>query len=422
MKTSRPFLPLVLAALAAAGAATLAAFGQPIDHLHLLLASAPAALDLKAIGAAVEQLRQLAGQKFEALEDLSENHAGLKARLLELEQKAVAGGGREFVGSGGSPQSRGTRAAAIVKALSEGTGLAALRSNAVRRHEAAAQGLSVRAAITSATVSGPAERDPTILGPLRPRSTLLDLIPRLPTTLGSIEYLKSTRTGAAAVQAVEGALKSEVGLDFELVTAKVATVAAWLPASRQVLDDIPGLTDFVQTQLLDAVDQATELQILSGSGLPGNLSGLLLEATPYARAQPGDLAIDSLRRAATQVHLSGGTPTGVVLNPADLEALELQRDLEGRFLLTLAVNPETGDTAIWRMPAVQHVAIAEGTFLLGDFQRGVRIHDREQASVRLSTEDRDNFIKNMVTVLCELRLALATPRPDLLVTGDLVPA
>ena len=33
--------------------------------------------------------------------------------------------------------------------------------------------------------------------------------------------------------------------------------------------------------------------------------------------------------------------------------------------------------------------------------------DREQAAVLVSTEDRDNFIKNMVTILAEVRAGLA---------------
>lgn len=419
MQPRTAFVPVVLAALAAAGAAVLAAFGQPIDALHLLLAGAPAAVDAKAISDALTALKAAAGEK---LEKLTDDHQGLRARLLELEQRAVAGGGAGSFGAAPSPQSRSARASAIVKALTEGSGLAALRSNAVRRHEAAVQGLSVRAAITSATASGPAQRDPNIYGPLRPRSTLLDLIPRLPTSLGSIEYLKSTTTGAAAVQVAEGDQKAELALAFELAAARVATIAAWVPASRQVLDDLPGLEDFIGTTLLDAVDQTTEQQILMGSGLAGNLSGLMLEAAAYARAETGDLPIDTLRRAATQIHLAGGTPTGAVLNPVDLEALELERDGEGRFLLSLDVDPTTGATVVWRMAAVTHVAIAEGSFLMGDFARAVRIHDREQASVRVSSEHADFFTRNLIAVLCELRLALAIPRPDLLVTGDLTPA
>lgn len=41
------------------------------------------------------------------------------------------------------------------------------------------------------------------------------------------------------------------------------------------------------------------------------------------------------------------------------------------------------------------------------------------ATVEVSNQDRDNFVKNMLTILCEERLALAHYRPAAIVTGDI---
>lgn len=51
-------------------------------------------------------------------------------------------------------------------------------------------------------------------------------------------------------------------------------------------------------------------------------------------------------------------------------------------------------------------AIDEGDALLIDTSR-VRLLDREQATVVVSTEDQDNFVKNLVTILGEMRGGLA---------------
>ena len=40
------------------------------------------------------------------------------------------------------------------------------------------------------------------------------------------------------------------------------------------------------------------------------------------------------------------------------------------------------------------------------------------SDVTVSTEDRDNFVKNMVTILCEERVGLAVYRPEAFVKGD----
>ncbi len=47
--------------------------------------------------------------------------------------------------------------------------------------------------------------------------------------------------------------------------------------------------------------------------------------------------------------------------------------------------------------------------------------DRWQSRVEVATENEDDFIRNLLTVLAEERLALAVYRPESFVTGDLAP-
>ena len=63
------------------------------------------------------------------------------------------------------------------------------------------------------------------------------------------------------------------------------------------------------------------------------------------------------------------------------------------------------------------MAMPEGEFLVGAFGLAAQIFDREEASVMISSEDQDNFVKNKVTILAEERLALAVKRPQALVHG-----
>ncbi|MGB5778155.1 MAG: phage major capsid protein [Allopontixanthobacter sediminis] len=55
---------------------------------------------------------------------------------------------------------------------------------------------------------------------------------------------------------------------------------------------------------------------------------------------------------------------------------------------------------------------------LGAFADAATVYDLMNPIVLLSTEDGDNFRRNMVTVLCEERLALAVRRPEALIYGD----
>jgi HK97 family phage major capsid protein len=57
-------------------------------------------------------------------------------------------------------------------------------------------------------------------------------------------------------------------------------------------------------------------------------------------------------------------------------------------------------------------------FLVGAFKMAATIYDRMDAEVAVSSENQDNFIKNMYTVRAEKRLALAVKRPLALTYGD----
>jgi HK97 family phage major capsid protein len=61
----------------------------------------------------------------------------------------------------------------------------------------------------------------------------------------------------------------------------------------------------------------------------------------------------------------------------------------------------------------------QGTFTVGGFDMASQVWDRMDATIEVSREDRDNFVKNMLTILCEERLALAHYRPSALIKGTL---
>ena len=67
-------------------------------------------------------------------------------------------------------------------------------------------------------------------------------------------------------------------------------------------------------------------------------------------------------------------------------------------------------------------AIAAGKFLTGAFSMGAQIFDRWQSRVEVATENEDDFVKNLVTILAEERLALAVYRPEAFIYGDIAPA
>lgn len=274
------------------------------------------------------------------------------------------------------------------------------------------------ATITSGDLEIPSERDSEVYGPLRRAFSVRDLLVVRRTSAPSIEYLRATRTGAAAIQVNEGDEKAELAMGFDLVQAPVKTIAAWVPASRQALDDASMLADYIDTELRDALRLTEDAQLLKGTGTGGSILGLMSVAAAYNRQTTGDRASDTLRRAITQVQLARGVVSGAVISPQALERLELLKDTTGRYLFSYNVTDANGRTAVWRMPVVVTDAIGAEEFLVGDFTRAARLYDRMQATVEVATQHKDFFTRNLLAILAEERVALTIPRPDLLVTGE----
>lgn len=242
------------------------------------------------------------------------------------------------------------------------------------------------------------------------------------TTSNLVQYVQENvftnnagpQAGGSPTVAGEGQIKNESDITFQLKNAAVATIAHWIQASRQVLDDAPMLASYINGRLLYGLALEEEDELLNGDGTAGTLQGLMPQATPYNRAQTGT-KLDWIRRAITQLQLSEYDAEFLVLNPVDWEDIELTKDTQGRYIIA---NPQSMlGPQIWSLPVVATNSMTAGNFLVANGTMAAQIWDRQDAAVQLSTEDRDNFIRNMVTILAEERLALTVYRPSALIKG-----
>ena len=251
------------------------------------------------------------------------------------------------------------------------------------------------------------------------RMTIRALI--APGTTGSnlIEYDKETGFTNNAAVVADGTLKPQSEIQYEEATSKVVTIAHWMRVNVQTLADVNGLQSMIDNRLRYGLSFAEEQQLLNGDGTGGNLSGLITEATPYAASftPTSETMIDTMRLAQLQVALAEYSANGHVMNPIDWAFIETLKDADGRYLIG---NPQgTIAPTLWGLPVVATQAMTPDKFLTGAFNMAAQIFDRQNATVEMSTEDQDNFVKNKVTVRAEERLALAVYRPEALVFGDL---
>ncbi|CZY11220.1 phage major capsid protein [Enterobacter ludwigii] len=258
---------------------------------------------------------------------------------------------------------------------------------------------------------------PGIIMPGLRRLTIRDLLAQGRISSNSLEYVREEVFTNNADVVAEKALKPESDITFSKQTANVKTIAHWVQASRQVMDDAPMLQSYVNNRLMYGLALKEEGQLLNGDGTGDNLEGLNKVATAYDTSlnATGDTRADIIAHAIYQVTESEFSASGIVLNPRDWHNIALLKDNEGRYIFG---GPQAFTSNImWGLPVVPTKAQASGTFTVGGFDMASQVWDRMDATVEVSREDRDNFVKNMLTILCEERLALAHYRPTAIIKG-----
>ena len=262
------------------------------------------------------------------------------------------------------------------------------------------------------------QRVPGIITPNNRTLRVRDLLPKGRTSSNSVEFVQESGFTNAAAVVAEGAQKPESSLSFELANAPVRTIAHWLRASKQILDDVPQLESYIDTRLRYGLALVEENELLAGDGTGQHILGLIPQATAFdrSRLKVGDTRIDVVRRAMTQLRLAEYSASAIIMHPTDWEEIELQKDANDDYIWA---NPRglLGPT-LWGLPVLDSTSLSEGEFLVGAFNVAAQLWDREDANVEISTEDQDNFIKNLVTIRAEERVALTVYRPESFVYGD----
>lgn len=252
--------------------------------------------------------------------------------------------------------------------------------------------------------------------------TVRDLVTTLPVTTDTIEYVKekSRLQNAAPVAeatALTGStgLKPEGGVDFQVVTDTVKTIAEWVPITKRILSDAPQLRSYIDSYLTYDLALELEEQIVSGSGSGENFTGILNTSGVLTQTGGVDMIAD-LRAAKRKVRVNGRVnPSAILMTPTDIEAMDLLRahntaDTAGSYAY-LGQNPfsYTGNERVWGMPIVETEALTDGTAIVADMSRSV-LFDRESTNISVGTAD-DDFIRNIVRVLAELRAGFGVIRP-----------
>lgn len=271
-----------------------------------------------------------------------------------------------------------------------------------------------------------ADRLPGIIMPAMRRLTIRDLLPQIPTNSNVIEYASElVFTNSAAAQydtasptgTPEGTTKAESQITFQLQNAVVITLAHWIGASKQILADAGQLSGYIDARLGYGLKLEEEDELLNSTGQAGELNGMYSQATAFNGGATNQTALDTLLRSFLQVSLSNYEASGVILHPYDWVGIQLLKDTTGRYLFS---DPHSVELPrVWGKNVVPTASMTQGNFLTGAFDIGAAIYDREGMTIRISDQHENFFVKNLIAILCEERLAFVMYRPTAFVKGSI---
>lgn len=265
-----------------------------------------------------------------------------------------------------------------------------------------------------------------IVGPAHELTHARDFIPVSPTVSNLIRYVQFTdKDGNVEPVVGYSTLKPQFDYNEEVKDAPVIKIAGWINVADEFLEDIVGATSWLSADLPMKLYDAEDLEVFKGSGATGHLDGLYTNATalslPYSGVTASSNNIDKLLAAATYVRRKNRITTAAWTSPEDY--------------LNILINKSTGDTQLYtypilfnatnnmlmlgNLPVIQHTVFNPGEGFVGDFRTGCRIFQKADATLRFSTENVDNFVKNVTTVLVEERIALTNFYPESFVKVEL---
>ncbi len=245
------------------------------------------------------------------------------------------------------------------------------------------------------------------LYPLR-KLSVMDLYPQYTTDRDTIKYMKeSTHTNNAA-EVAEAAEYGEAANALTETSDEVEKVGVWLPVTDEQLEDVNGITQYINERLTYMLKNRVDSQLLQGNGTTPNLWGAANLASIQTQAKSTDPTCDAIFKAMTKIRgTTAGTgfaePSAVVLHPNDWQDIRLLRTADGIYIF--GSPTESGPERVWGVPVLVTSAKTENTGLVGDWSGYSAIFMKRGIEFKITDSHASYFIYGVQAIRCDVRLA-----------------
>ena len=225
----------------------------------------------------------------------------------------------------------------------------------------------------------------------------------------TLVFLKEGAIEGAPAATNEAAKKPQVHFaDPTPVTVSLSKIAAFIKESDEYINDYAFLASAINGRLLyhhELVVQNTLVTALKGtSGIGDN------DDTWTGSSTATELADLILEEAMNLQNASGFPADAIVMNPATWYSLRVAKDGEYRYYGGGFFGAQNVPN-LWGIPVCVTTAVDDDEIIVGAFKACASVVTNGGVSIEAVNTDQDDFVKNLMTIRCEERLALAVRRP-----------
>jgi HK97 family phage major capsid protein len=270
------------------------------------------------------------------------------------------------------------------------------------------QVLEIKAAATITTANAANAADalsreviPGIQSKPEEENVVLLVLSKGGTSSRTIVWVNRVDKDGGAAFIAEGALKPLKDWTYNEENSVAKKIAVRTKVSTEMLQDFAYMESEIRSLLERDLLKVVDAKLLFGSGTGDEPVGVTTNASAYVgTGLDGTITTptnaDAIRAGMLQMRLLNFKPDTVFLNPTDVAALDLLKTSDGHY-----IKVET-DAIMQHVKVIETTEVEAGSFLLMDTQKWV-VRILEDLRIEFGWEN-DDFSKNLVTVIAEMRL------------------
>lgn len=261
--------------------------------------------------------------------------------------------------------------------------------------------------------------DRSFVLPFRRRLVVADLAGTGTVSGNAITYPVFGALEGATAFVAEGGQKPQLHVaDPTWVTDALGEVAGWFKITDDMSEDLPYVVSEIEGTARYDLLTKEEAAILNGNGTAPNLRGILNRTGVQTETATDNTDnADALFRALTKVQTATGfNADGIVINPADYQALRLGRDSNGQYFGGGYFAGQYGNgqlieqPPLWGLRTVVTSAVAAGTAVVGAWETA-KVFRKGGLRVESTNSHDDDFTNDKITIRLRERLGLQVKYP-----------